>query len=46
MKHFFPALLLLLFLILLCLAVLSTRTVCPQCGSPIYLFLLQFCTCK
>ncbi len=45
MKHLFCALLL-LFTALLCLAVLSTRTVCPHCGGPIYLYLIKFCPCK
>lgn len=45
MKYLCPALLLCLF-VLLCLAMLSTRTACPQCGGPIYLLLLKFCSCK
>ncbi len=45
MKYLCPALLLFL-LLLLCLAVSFTRTACPQCGSPVYLFFLQFCCCK
>ena len=45
MKYLCPVLLLIL-LLLLCLAVPFTRTACPQCGSPIYLFLLRFCGCN
>lgn len=44
MKHLFPVLLL-AFLLLLCLAVLSTRTACPYCGGPVYLFSLRLCKC-
>jgi len=44
MKYLCPALLLIL-LVLLCLAVPFIRTDCPQCGSPVYLFVLKFCNC-
>ena len=44
MKGFVP----LLFLMLLALfaMVLLSRTHCPVCGRPVYLFFLQFCSCK
>ena len=45
MKYLCPALLLTL-LLLLCLVVLCTRTACPVCGGPVYLFTLRFCSCK
>lgn len=46
MKRLFPLLLLFLLAALLFLAVLSSRTTCRQCGRPIYLFFLRFCSCK
>lgn len=44
MKYLCP-LLLAVLLLLLCLAALLTRTACPVCGGPVYLFLFRFCGC-
>lgn len=44
MKYLYPALLT-AFVLLLILAVLLTRTACPLCGGPVYLFLFRFCGC-
>jgi len=44
MKYLCPALLAML-LLLLCLLVPATRTACPHCGGPVYLFWLRLCGC-
>ena len=37
---------LLLMLLTLFALVLLSRTSCPVCGRPVYLFFLRFCSCK
>lgn len=44
--YLLPVLLLFVLVFLVCLVVLGTKTACPTCGGPVYLFFLKFCPCK
>ena len=45
MNRLAPLLLLLMLLTLSALVLLS-RTSCPLCGRPVYLFFVRFCSCR
>ena len=45
MNRLAPLLLLLMLLTLAALVLLS-RTSCPLCGRPVYLFFVRFCSCR